>query len=266
MRAAPDRPVSQPTPETPPTEIKRPRGIYLLPNLFTTAALFAGFYGVLAAMNGRYEAAAVAIFVAMILDGLDGRVARMTHTESEFGVQYDSLSDMVSFGVAPGLIMYQWTLSGLGKAGWLAAFVYTAGAALRLARFNVQVGSIDKRYFMGLPSPSAAAVTMGLVWIGTDLGLDPARLELPAFVLTLGAGLLMVSNFLFHSFKKIDLNGKVPFVVVTVVMLGFGLATLQTPAMVFGGFLIYALSGPTLAVVRWRRRRRRHGADAGSGG
>ncbi|WP_425467063.1 CDP-alcohol phosphatidyltransferase family protein [Plasticicumulans acidivorans] len=252
------------TPEAKTPEARRPRGIYLLPNLFTTAALFAGFYGTVAAMNGRFEAAAVAVFVAMVLDGLDGRVARLTHTETEFGVQYDSLADMVSFGVAPALIMYQWVLSGMGKLGWLAAFVYAAGAALRLARFNTQVGSADKRYFLGLPSPSAAAVTMGLVWVGADQGVAPAAFTLPAFVLTLGAGLLMVSNFLFHSFKKVDLRGKVPFVVVIVMVLAFALINLQAPMALFGGFLIYTLSGPTLSIVRWRARvRRRRGGEPG---
>lgn len=244
------------TPEVPEPP-RRPRGIYLLPNLFTTAALFAGFYGVIAAIHGRFEAAAVAVYVAMVLDGLDGRVARMTHTESEFGVQYDSLADMVSFGVAPALIMYQWALSGLGKLGWFAAFVYTAGAALRLARFNVQVGSTDKRYFMGLPSPSAAAVTTGLVWVGADQGWTGSDWASVAFVLTTLAGLLMVSNFLFHSFKKIDLKGKVPFVAVVVAMLAFALVYSQPPVILFVGFLVYVASGPTLAVLRWRQRRRR---------
>ncbi len=240
---------------------KRPRGIYLLPNLFTTAALFAGFYGIIAALHGRFEAAAVAIFVAMVLDGLDGRVARMTHTESEFGVQYDSLADMVSFGAAPALIMYQWALDGLGKFGWMAAFIYVAGAALRLARFNTQVGSADKRYFMGLPSPSAGAAVVGLVWVGVDQGWEGASVSWLAFVITTAAGLLMVSNFLYHSFKKIDLKGKVPFVAVTVVMLGFVLVSTQPPVILFGGFLAYVLSGPTLAILRWRQRARRRGGE-----
>ena len=152
---------------------KRKRGIYLLPNLFTTAALFSGFYAVLAGINGKFEHAAIAIFVAMVMDGLDGRVARLTNTQTAFGAEYDSLSDMVAFGLAPSLVMYVWSLSGLGKLGWLAAFVYTAGAALRLARFNTQVGTADKRYFQGLPSPAAAAVISGSVWVAVDYGLSP---------------------------------------------------------------------------------------------
>jgi len=151
---------------------KRRRGIYLLPNLFTTAALFAGFFAIISAIQGRFEVAAVAIFIAMILDGLDGRVARMTNTQTEFGAEYDSLSDMVSFGVAPALVVYLWGLSTLGKVGWLAAFIYTAGAALRLARFNTQAVSIDKRYFQGLPSSAAVAVVFGMVWVVIEYGFS----------------------------------------------------------------------------------------------
>src|SRR3982751_6142421 len=167
----------------------RRRGIYLLPNLFTTAALFAGFYAIVQAMNGRFEHSAVSIFVAMVLDGLDGRVARLTHTQSEFGAEYDSLSDMVSFGAAPALVMYEWALKGMGKLGWVAAFVYVAGAALRLARFNTLLEVSDKRWFTGLPSPSAAALVAGMVWVVDDLAFDPEPLRWVAWGLTIFAGL-----------------------------------------------------------------------------
>ena len=214
---------------------KRARGIYLLPNLFTTAALFAGFYGVLAAMNDQFEKAAIAIFVAMILDGLDGRVARLTNTQTAFGAEYDSLSDMVAFGLAPSLVMYEWALFHLGKLGWLAAFIYTAGAALRLARFNSQLDTADKRYFTGLPSPSAAAIIAGAVWVAVDNTLPSDTFAWAALVLTSGAGLLMVSNIRFHSFKQIDFKGKVPF---------------------FAIFFVSTLSGPLLALRGMTHRRK----------
>ncbi len=237
-----------------PTEPPR-RGIYLLPNLFTTACLFSGFYAILAAMAGRYEAAAMAIFIAMIMDGLDGRVARLTHTQTAFGAEYDSLSDMVSFGLAPALVTYVWALSGTGKAGWLAAFVYTAGAALRLARFNTQIGVADKRWFQGLPSPSAAAVLAAGVWLGVVHGLSGPTLAWPAVVVTLLVGLLMVSNFRYHSFKEIDLRGRVSFVATILTMLIFSLIFLEPPLMLFAGFGVYALSGPVFTLVRLRQRR-----------
>jgi CDP-diacylglycerol--serine O-phosphatidyltransferase len=243
------------------------RGIYLLPNLFTTAALFAGFYAVVAAMAGRFEAAAVAVFVAMLLDGVDGRVARLTHTQSAFGAEYDSLSDMVSFGVAPALVAYEWSLHALGKLGWLAAFVYTAAAALRLARFNTQIGVADKRYFQGLPSPSAAAIVAGMVWAATDQGLAGESVRYGAFALTLVAGVLMVSNVRYHSFKGFDLRGKVPFVAALVVVLVFVLISVHPPHTLFAGFLVYAASGPILTLVQLRRRRAgRRAATAGKGG
>jgi CDP-diacylglycerol---serine O-phosphatidyltransferase len=247
---------------------RRPRGIYLLPNLFTTAALFAGFYAVVAANQGRFEAAAIAIFAAMILDGLDGRVARLTHTQSDFGAEYDSLSDMVAFGVAPGLVAYQWALSGLGKIGWLVAFVYTAAAALRLARFNTQIGTADKRYFQGLPSPAAAAIVAGGIWVGADFEILGASVSWLAAFLTAGAGLLMVSNFRFHSFKDLNLHGRVPFMLAVAVMLVFAVVFLQPPVVLFIGFLTYAVSGPVLTL--WRRRerlaqRRRPGPRSGQG-
>lgn len=238
-----------------PVKRARGRGIYLLPNLFTTAALFAGFYAVLASMNDQFEKAAIAIFLAMILDGLDGRVARMTHTQTAFGAEYDSLSDMVAFGLAPALVMYQWALSGLGKVGWLAAFIYTAGAALRLARFNSQLATADKRFFTGLPSPSAAAVLAGSVWVAVDNGLDPATLSWFAAPLTALAGLLMVSNIRYHSFKQVDFKGKVPFFVIVVVMLVFAVVLTEPPLLLFGIFFVYMLAGPALSLQRLLRRR-----------
>jgi CDP-diacylglycerol--serine O-phosphatidyltransferase len=247
------------------------RGIYLLPNLLTTGAMFGGFYAVVAAMQGKFEAAAVAVFIAMILDGLDGRVARMTNTQTEFGAQYDSLADLISFGVAPGLVMYQWALVHLqasgtawGKAGWLAAFVYVACAALRLARFNTQIGKVDKRFFVGLPSPAAAAVMVGMVWVFHDLDVTGRNLQIPALLLTLSVGLLMVSNISFYSFKDFDLRNRVPFVVVLAVVLVFALTTIDPPKVLFGVFLLYALSGPLLwGWRRWRKfQRRKKGVDA----
>jgi len=234
---------------------KRRRGIYLLPNLFTTAAMFAGFYAIVAADSGRFEASAVAIFAAMILDGLDGRVARLTHTQSDFGAEYDSLSDMVAFGLAPSLVMYHWALSGLGKIGWMAAFVYAAATALRLARFNTQVGVADKRYFQGLPSPSGAAIVGGSVWMGVEYGVPGAEISWGVCAITIVIGLLMVSNFRYNSFKEIDFQGKIPFIVAVVVMLGFAVLFLQPPLVLFVLFVSYAVSGPVLTISRRRRTR-----------
>ena len=236
-------------------EKKRRRGIYLLPNLFTTGCLFMGFFSIVSAMNGRFEAAAVAIFVAMVLDGLDGRVARLTNTQSDFGAQYDSLADMVSFGLAPSLVMYEWALSGLGKLGWLAAFIYTAGGALRLARFNTQVGIADKRYFQGLASPAAAAIVAGMVWVGTDNAIAGYDLRIPAFFLTLMAGLLMVSIIRYRSFKDLDLRNKVPFVAIIVVVMVFVFISIDPPQVLFGIFLLYGFSGPVLTLNSLRKRR-----------
>jgi len=221
----------------------RGRGIYLLPNLFTTAALFAGFYAVLAAMNGQFEKAAVAIFIAMILDGMDGRVARLTHTQTAFGAEYDSLSDMVAFGLAPALVMYEWALHFLGKPGWLAAFVYTAGAALRLARFNSQLDGSDSNYFQGLPSPSAAAIVAASVWLAVDKGVQGSDVAVLAGLITGGCGLLMVSNVRYQSFKHIDFKGKVPFFVVVAIALAFAIILIQPPLVLFSLFSLYALSG-----------------------
>ncbi|MBN9460355.1 MAG: CDP-diacylglycerol--serine O-phosphatidyltransferase [Burkholderiales bacterium] len=237
---------------------RRSRRIYLLPNAFTTASLFCGFYAIVQAMNVRFEAAAIAIFVAMVLDSLDGRVARMTNTQSAFGEQYDSLADMVSFGAAPALIMYEWSLRGLGKWGWLAAFIYVAGAALRLARFNANIGVVDKRFFQGLPSPAAAALVAGLVWIVTDLRqtkwitASGADLSWAAFALTVYAGITMVSNVPFYSFKDINLKKSVPFIFVIGVVLLFVLVSSDPPIVLFSLFLLYGVSGYALWFWRWR--------------
>ncbi len=229
---------------------KRRRGIYILPNLFTTAALFAGFYAIVQAMNDRFEHAAVAIFIAMILDGLDGRVARMTHTQSEFGAEYDSLSDMVSFGAAPALVSYEWALRDLGKFGWIAAFIYCAGAALRLARFNTNIDVVDKRFFQGLPSPAAAALVAGLVWVGIDNGFSGTDLHWVAGFVTIFAGLTMVSNVPYWSGKEINLRRTVPFFVVLVIVLGFALVSLDPASVLFLLFLLYAASGYVMLVMR----------------
>ena len=233
----------------------RRRGIYLLPNLFTTAALFAGFYAIVSAMQGRFEPAAIAIFVAMILDGIDGRVARLTNTQTDFGAEYDSLSDMVSFGLAPALVIYQWSLFSMGKLGWLAAFIYAATAALRLARFNTQVEHADKRYFLGLASPSAAAIIAGAVWVGETYVVIPEDLSYVMWAITVAVGLLMVSNVRYYSFKTINLRERVPFVVVLVIVLILVLISSNPPVVLFGGFFVYALSGPVLTLIQLRRRR-----------
>lgn len=228
-------------------EKHRGRGIYLLPNLFTTAALFSGFFAILAAVDGHFEKAAIAIFVAMLLDALDGRVARLTHTQTDFGGEYDSLSDMVAFGLAPGLVMYLWALQSLGKLGWFAAFVFVAGAALRLARFNTQIETADKRYFTGLPSPSAAAIVAAAVWVSVDYDLDPVLLSIPAGILTLLAGLAMISNLRYNSFKEIDVRRRVPFIVLVIIALVISVIITDPPLVLFGAFLVYALSGVVLS-------------------
>lgn len=222
----------------------RRRGIYLLPNLLTTGALFAGFYSIVMAMNARFDQAAVGIFVAMVLDGLDGRIARLTRTQSAFGAEYDSLSDMVSFGAAPALVMYVWVLQPMGRLGWIAAFVYCAGAALRLARFNTTVETMDKRFFQGLPSPAAAALCAGLVWLSDDLGIvRETTLRLVACGVTLFAGITMVSNIPFYSFKDINLRRSVPFWAILLIVLGVILISVNPPVILFLGFVAYGLSG-----------------------
>ncbi len=229
----------------------RRRSIYLLPNLFTTGALFAGFYAIVQAMNNKFEHAAVAIFIAMILDGLDGRVARLTHTQSEFGAEYDSLSDMVSFGVAPALVMYEWALKDLGKWGWFTAFIYCAATALRLARFNTNIGVVDKRYFQGLPSPAAAALIAGLVWVVHDYGISGESVSWLASALTVFTGLSMVSNLPFYSFKDLNMRKSVPFMVIFLAALFFVLISSYPPGVLFALFFCYALSGYVLWL--WRR-------------
>jgi CDP-diacylglycerol--serine O-phosphatidyltransferase len=233
----------------------RRKGIFLLPNLFTTSALFAGFYAIVQAMNGRFEQAAVAIFIAMILDGLDGRVARMTKTQSPFGAEYDSLSDMVSFGVAPALVVYVWALKDLGKLGWIAAFIFCAGAALRLARFNTKLDVADKRYFQGLPSPSAAALVAGLVWVMTDYEIVGRDVVWAAWGLTIFAGLTMVSNIRYYSFKEINMRKSIPFVALLLIIIGFALLTYKPPQVLFTFFVAYALSGYVMALMALSRKR-----------
>lgn len=236
-------------------ELRR-RGIYILPNLLTTASLFAGFYAIVQAMNGRFEHSAVAIFLAMVLDGLDGRVARLTRTQSAFGAEYDSLSDMVSFGAAPALVIYEWALIGMGKLGWIAAFIYCAGAALRLARFNTTLEVMDKRYFQGLPSPAAAALVAGLVWVLIDNNYSGEEARWYACALTIFAGVTMVSNFRFYSFKDINLRRSVPFFVVLAFVLAIVLVSSYPPGILFALFLCYSVSGYVMAAWQWARRRK----------
>ena len=253
--------------EQPPVQVqdavvrKRRKGIYILPNLFTLAGLFGGFYAIVMAMDGRFDQAAIGVFSAMILDSLDGRIARMTNTQSAFGEQMDSLSDMVSFGAAPALIAYVWGLSTLGRWGWAAAFVYCACAALRLARFNVNTAVVDKRFFQGLPSPAAAALVAGFIWLmndadytgsgALDLGLFALQIPWLMFGLTLYSGLTMVTNAPFYSFKDIQMKKSVPFAVIVSIALGIGVVGLHPPIMVFVFFIAYGLSG--YVVYCWRK-------------
>jgi CDP-diacylglycerol---serine O-phosphatidyltransferase len=239
------------TPEQGVVVRKRRKGIYILPNLFTLAALFGGFYAIVMAMNDRFDLAAVGVFCAMVLDSLDGRVARMTNTQSAFGEQMDSLSDMVSFGAAPALISYEWALKGLGRWGWFAAFVYCACAALRLARFNVNTGVVDKRYFQGLPSPAAAALVAGLIWLMNDLGFKGYELKWVMFAFSLYAGLTMVTNVPFYSFKDLQMKKSVPFVVIVAIALGIAVINIHPPIVLFALFVVYGLSG--YVVYGWRK-------------
>ena len=239
------------------------RGIYLLPNLLTTAALLSGFYAIVFAFQGRFEAGAMAIFTAMAFDWADGRIARATGTESAFGAQYDSLSDMAAFGIAPVVLAASWSLASFGKAGWLAGFCYAAATALRLARFNTQAGAADKRYFQGLPCPAAAAVVAGVVWVGTDRGFSGESLGPPTFAAVILVSLLMVSNVRFRSFKEVDVGKRIHFVTVPAAALGLALLATDPALLLFAGFALYALSGPveTLVQVRRARRRRRMASD-----
>jgi CDP-diacylglycerol--serine O-phosphatidyltransferase len=228
----------------------RSRSIYLLPNAFTTASLFCGFYAIVMAMNLKFPEAAIAIFVAMVLDSMDGRVARMTNTQSEFGAQYDSLSDMVSFGAAPALIVYEWSLRGMGKLGWIAAFVYCVGGALRLARFNTNITIVDKRYFQGLPSPAAAALVVGFVWLMDDLRFAGADLSWASWILTMYAGITMVTSVPFYSFKDFHFRKAVPFIAILLVVVIIVAISSDPPKVLFGVFVLYGLSG--YAVYAWR--------------
>ena len=251
---------------------KPPRGIYLLPNLFTTGAMFAGFYAIIAGIGGRYTEAAVAVFVAGILDGLDGRVARLTGTQSDFGVQYDSLSDLVSFGLAPALVLYTWSLSALkaygsgwGKLGWAAAFIYAACAALRLARFNTQVGVADKRYFQGLASPAAAGLCMSFVWAieSGGLGLKASEMDFVTPVVAIVAGLLMVSRVRYFSFKAWPKSDRVPFIWIPAVVLVIVALAINTSLVLFGIAVLYVISGPVMTLIgRIRHRGRRASRSA----
>jgi CDP-diacylglycerol---serine O-phosphatidyltransferase len=233
------------------TPQKPSKGIYVLPNLFTLAALFGGFYAIVMAMNDRFEMAAIGVFCAMVLDSLDGRVARMTNTQSAFGEQMDSLADMVSFGAAPALISYEWALKGIGRWGWVAAFVYCSCAALRLARFNVNTAVVDRRFFQGLPSPAAAALVMGFVWLMNDMGYSGAEVVWFTFAICLFAGLTMVTNAPFYSFKDLRMKKSVPFVVIVCIALAIGVINIHPPVVLFAMFVMYGLSGYVL--YAWRK-------------
>jgi CDP-diacylglycerol--serine O-phosphatidyltransferase len=244
--------VDESGPATTEVALRKPgKGLYVLPNLFTLAALFGGFYAIVMAMNGRFDQAAIGVFCAMVLDSLDGRVARMTNTQSAFGEQMDSLSDMVSFGAAPALIAYVWGLTSLGRWGWIAAFVYCACAALRLARFNVNTAVVDKSYFQGLPSPAAAALVAGFIWLMTEAGVKGQDVRWYMFALTLYAGLTMVTNVPFYSFKDISLKRSVPFVVIVLIALGIAAINIDPPTVMFALFMLYGFSG--YALYGWRK-------------
>jgi CDP-diacylglycerol--serine O-phosphatidyltransferase len=231
---------------------RKPRkGIYVLPNLFTLAALFGGFYAIVMAMNDRFEMAAIGVFCAMVLDSLDGRVARMTNTQSAFGEQMDSLADMVSFGAAPALISYEWALKGAGRWGWVAAFVYISCAALRLARFNVSTSVVDRRFFQGLPSPAAAALVMGFIWVMNDMGYQGSEVMWPMFAMCLYSGLTMVTNVPFYSFKDVQMKKSVPFAVIVMLALVIAVINIDPPIVLFALFMVYGLSG--YALYAWRR-------------
>lgn len=230
----------------------RRRGVYLLPNLFTTGAMFCGFYAIVASIHGHFEAAAIAVYCAMFFDGMDGRIARLTHTQSAFGVEYDSLSDMVSFGIAPALVAFNWALAPLGKIGWSAAFIFAVCAALRLARFNTQSGTVDKNFFIGLASPPAAALITGIVWWSHDLEVTTA-ISIFMCGVTVIVGLLMVTNLKYYSFKGIDFKGRVPFVVLLLSVAYIALVLVNPPFILLCSATLYAISGPILSI--WLRLR-----------
>lgn len=244
----------------------RGRGIYLLPNLFTTSALFAGFYAVIAAYQSEFETAAIAILVAMVLDGFDGRVARMTNTTTAFGAEYDSMADMVSFGLAPSFLMYTWSLESLtaetwGQLGWVVAFVYCACCGLRLARFNVAIGTADKRFFQGLACPAAAATLASFVWVNINFGNEGSSVVVLSLVATLLTGGLMVSSFAYYSFKDMTANRKVPFAMLLALLLLFVTTAVDPPKMILIASGVYAASGPTWALISWVRKRRSRSAQ-----
>lgn len=231
-------------------------GIYLLPNLFTTASLFAAFYSIVASMKGQYEVAAVAIFIGMIADGLDGRIARLTNTQTAFGGEYDSLSDMVTFGVAPALLLYSWSLQHLGKIGWLVAFMYTAAVALRLARFNTNIETVDKRYYQGLACPPAAAIPSSFAWFCYQNQLGNFAITIISAIIAVLVAALMVSNIRYHSFKEIDFKGKVPFLYLLLMVILFVAIAANPSVVLFTGFVLYALSGPLQALYTLHRLRK----------
>ncbi len=233
-------------------------GIYLLPNLFTTASLFAAFYSIVASMKNQYEVAVIAIFIGMIADGLDGRIARLTNTQTAFGGEYDSLSDMVTFGVAPALLLYSWSLQYLGKIGWLVAFMYTAAVALRLARFNTNIDTVDKRYYQGLACPPAAAILSSFTWFCNQHQFENAGITFLAAIITVVVAVLMVTNIRYHSFKEVDFKGKVPFLYLLLMVILFVAIAANPSVVLFTGFVIYAFSGPMQLLCVWWRRRRRH--------
>lgn len=243
----------------------RRKGVYLLPNLFTTGALFAGFFAVVSAVKGDFSTAAIAIFVSMVLDGCDGRVARMTNTQSAFGAEYDSLADMLSFAVAPAVIAFSWSLHSLGKAGWICAFIFVAGGALRLARFNVQLAEVDKKWFIGLPSPTAAAIVASCVWSFHRFEIHSMALDWTIGAIVALCGILMVSNIRYYSFKEVDFRGPVPFVALLIVVFAFVVISIQPSVVLLVAFGGYALSGMLVAIVRGlklrskkKKRRSRH--------
>ncbi len=227
--------------------------IYLLPNLFTTASLFFAFYSIVASLKGHYEAAVVAIFIGMIADGLDGRIARLTNTQSAFGAQYDSLSDMVTFGVAPALLLYSWILHSMGKIGWLVSFMFTASAALRLARFNTHVEDKDKRYFQGLSSPTSSAVVTSFAWMCHQYQFNNGFVMILTAIITVIMAVLMISNIRYYSFKDLDFKGKVPFLYLVIMVILFIAIAVNPAVVLFLGFSAYALSGPIHMILHTYR-------------
>ncbi len=235
----------------------RARGIYLLPNLFTVTALFAGFYAIVIALKGNYETAAIAIFIAMLFDGLDGRVARMTHTTSDFGAQLDSLCDMVCFGVGPALILYNWSLYSLGKPGWLAAFIYAVCTALRLARFNTQLNKLNPKYSQGITTTAAAGLIASMIWVATKYDITGVSIALPVMIITIMVGVLKVSTIRYHSFKSIDLRGRVPFIVIILLVMALVLVSFDPPDILLAVFAGYVISGPVMTLWGLSQHRRK---------